>query len=111
MKKGFLFLMVLMLVTLTACNSGGSNANSNNEVAQSASTGFTSEQDVRNFCKGKSFSIPSLGTRSTDNDADIKVLGIYGNTAEVRIYFDFAGDKLAANFRVNKETGDYEWFR
>ena len=111
MKKGFLFLMVLMLVTLTACNSGGSNANSNNEVVKTSTTEFTSEQDVKDFCCGKDFRIPSLGTRSTNNSADIDVLSYSGNTAVVRIYFDFAGDKLAANFRVNKETGDYEWLR
>ena len=103
MKKKLLFLLLMLAFTFTACNSGGSSSSSKTE--------FTSEQDVKNFCRGKSFSIPQLGSRSTNNDSDIDVRSYSGNTATVRIYFDFAGDKLGANFRVNKETGDYEWFR
>ncbi len=109
MKKCILFIVLVASVLLVSC--APSNSNSSNSNTTKVSTGFTSEQDVKDFCRGKSFCIPSLGSRSTNNDADIVVRSYSGNTANVTIYFDFAGDKLRANFEVNKETGEYEWYR
>jgi len=104
MKKKFLFIMLALVTTIFACNSGCTSAKQD-------PTKFTSEQDVKDFCCGKSFSIPMLGNYSTNNASDITVQSYSGNTATVRINFDWAGDKLSANFRVNKETGEYELFR
>lgn len=109
MKKCILFIILVASVLLASC--APSNNNSSNSNTTEVSTGFTSEQDVKDFCRGKSFYIPSLGSWSTNNDADIVVQSYSGNTANVTIYFDFAGDKLSAKFEVNKETGEYEWYR
>ncbi len=111
MKKGFLFLMVLMLVTLTACNSGGSNANSNNEVVKTSTTEFTSEQDVKDFCCGKTFKMPYMGV-STTADANIEVKSFSGSIAVVRVYFDMSevlgrAVQSGVDFEINKVTGEY----
>lgn len=111
MKKGFLFLMVLMLVTLTACNSGGSNANSNNEVVKTSTTEFTSEQDVKDFCYGKTFKMPYMGV-STTADANIEVKSFSGSIAVVCVYFDMSevygrAVQSGVDFEINKVTGEY----
>ena len=112
MKKGFLFLMVLMLVTLTACNSGGSNANSNNEVVKTSTTEFTSEQDVIDFCSGKTFKVPYVGVTTTGNSSNIVVKSFSGSTAVVCVYFDMSevygrAVQSGVDFEINKVTGEY----
>lgn len=75
------------------------------------STEFTSEQDVKDFCCGKTFKMPYMGV-STTADANIEVKSFSGSIAVVRVYFDMSevlgrAVQSGIDFEINKVTGEY----
>ena len=103
MKKKLLFLLLMMAFTFTACNSEGGSSSSKTE--------FTSEQDVKDYCSGKSFTIPYVGVSTTGNSSNVTVKSYSGSKAVVRVYFDMSeiygrAVQSGCTFEIDKKTGE-----
>mgnify|MGYP003418022975 CR=1 FL=1 len=102
----FYVLFVALFSIGTACSNQSNSSSSSN-----SSTEFTSEQDVIDYCCGKTFSIPYLGVRTTGSSSNVYVKSYSGSIAKVRVCFDMTEILNRAvteciTYEINKETGE-----
>ena len=103
MKKKILFLAALMMFVFSACDFVD---------GKKTSTEFTSEEDVKDYCYGKSFKYPYLGVSTTGNSSNVTVKSYSGSTAIVVVYFDMSevygrAVQSGCTFEIDKKTGRY----
>lgn len=101
-----LALLMYMLMTVGFISCGN--------ISSSKTKDFTSNQDVINYCQGKTFSADyfDLSTTVREND-DITVVSFTNTTAIVKVWFDMGpitgrAYKDCLRFKIDKETGRIE---
>ena len=108
MRKCILFIVLMVSVLLVSCAPNNSNSSSSNTTK--VSTEFTSEQDVKDYCYGKKFTIPYVGVSTTGNSSNVFVKSYSGSTAIISVNFDMSevyGRAVTSScmFEINKQTG------
>ena len=115
-KKKSICLIILGIVSVmlsfatTSCRNRSSSNNNSSEAV--ASSEFVSEQDVINYCIGKTFSRTFLDMAKTVRSAkDVTVKEFSGETAVVEVWYDMSeiyGRAVVSGFyfKINKKTGE-----
>ena len=99
-----------LIATVVSCSNSTS---SSSQSSQTVSSEFTSEEDVKNFCIGKTFR-PDFFNISTTvrSSSDVSVKEFSGSTAIVKVWFDMSevyGRAISSGlvFKIDKRTGEY----
>lgn len=109
-RSSFALLMCTLMLFTMSCSSN-ENSTSSYQNQSSASKYFTSEQDVIDYCYGKTFRPDYFNISTTVYGSDdISVESFTNTTAIVKVYFDMGaitGRSYVSGltFKIDKESG------
>ena len=111
-RSSFALLMCTLVLFIVSCNNV--NSTSSSQSQSSASKYFSSNQDVIDYCYGKTFRPDYFNISTTVYGSnDISVLSFTNTTAIVKVYFDMSAVtgrayKSGLKFKIDKESGSVE---
>lgn len=111
-RSSFALLMCTLVLFTVSCSNVDSTSSSQN--LSSASKYFSSNQDVIDYCYGKTFRPDYFNISTTVYGSnDISVLSFTNTTAIVKVYFDMGAVtgrayKSGLKFKIDKESGSVE---
>ena len=99
-----------LVATIVCCSNSSS---SYSQSSQTISSEFTSEEDVKKFCIGKTFRPDYFNLSKTiGSSSDVSVIEFSGSTAIVKVWFDMSEvyERAVTSglvFKIDKVTGEY----
>lgn len=105
------FCAALTFGIISCANQTSSDQSS--QSSQTVSSEFTSEEDVKDFCIGKTFRPDYLNISTTvRSSSDVSVKEFSGSTAIIKVWFDMSevyGRAISSGlvFKIDKRTGEY----
>lgn len=111
-RSSFTLLICTLVLFTVSCSNENSTSSSQNQ--SSTAKYFSSNQDVIDYCCGKTFRPDYFNISMTVHGSnDISVLSFTNTTAIVKVYFDMSAVtgrayKSGLKFKIDKESGCVE---